>query len=559
MEDTAKYLIHVTIAADGVVERSDVVGAVFGQTEGLLGDELDLRDLQESSKVGRIDVAIESENGQSFGEITVASSLDKVETAILAAALETISRVGPCRASVEVTSIEDVRAAKRRRVVDRAKELLADGFKETALSSDEVLEEVRDSARVEGITDYKGLPAGPRVGDSDAVIVVEGRADVLNLLDAGIKNAIAVEGTDVPDAVADVTEDRTVTAFLDGDRGGELILRELGQVGDVDYVAFAQAGKSVEELDRGSVLEGLRGKVPYETLADEPNLREAAGDPPTGSPTTESSTPAEDSEGLEGADTADAVDTSDTADAVDGADTADADADEADAEVMNDLVEEVAKSAGSNEMGATADSTADTTGSGASADVGPIDATAEADATDPGAEVSSDADVESAQGAEADAKYDLSAGSSTDSESTTESGAAVDSGAAVESESVAESVSLAESESVAESESESEAEAESNNLRDHVRAVVGGSGHARLLDRDGVVLDEVDADDAFDAVESADPVPHAVVVDGEIDQRLLDVAAQRGVPELFGTGNGEFVKQPIGTRVRSAADLGIEA
>ena len=276
MKDTEKYLIHATIAADGVVERSDVVGAVFGQTEGLLGEELDLRDLQESSRVGRIDVAVESENGQSFGEVTVASSLDKVETAILAAALETIDRIGPCHASVEVTSIEDVRAAKRREVVERAKELIAGGFDETSLASDDILEEVREAARVEGIVDYRGLPAGPRVGDSDAVIVVEGRADVLTLLDCGIKNAVGVEGTNVPDAVADLTADRTVTAFLDGDRGGELILRELAQVGDVDYVAFAPPGESVEDLDRSTVFDALRGKVPYSSLADEPNLREAA-------------------------------------------------------------------------------------------------------------------------------------------------------------------------------------------------------------------------------------------------------------------------------------------
>ncbi|WP_143420890.1 DNA primase DnaG, partial [Halorubrum halodurans] len=280
MNDTAKYLIRATIAADGVVERSDVVGAVFGQTEGLLGDELDLRDLQESSKVGRIDVEIRSENGQSFGEVTVASSLDKVETAILAASLETIDRIGPCGAAVEVTSIEDVRAAKRREVVERAKELVASGFEETSLASDDVLEEVRDAARVEGIVDYEGLPAGPRVGDSDAVIVVEGRADVSTLLECGIKNAVAVEGTNVPDAVAELTRSRTVTAFLDGDRGGELILRELAQVGEVDYVAFAPPGESVEDLDRGAIFEALRGKVPYETLADAPNLREAAGSVP---------------------------------------------------------------------------------------------------------------------------------------------------------------------------------------------------------------------------------------------------------------------------------------
>ena len=178
MDDTAKYLIHARIAADGVVERSDVVGAVFGQTEGLLGEELDLRDLQQSSKVGRIDVEISSENGQSFGELTIATSLDKAETAVLGASLETIERVGPCRASIEVTSIEDVRAAKRRAVVDRAKELLATAFEETAVDSEDILADVRQSVEVADIQEYAGLPAGPSAESSDAIIVVEGRADV---------------------------------------------------------------------------------------------------------------------------------------------------------------------------------------------------------------------------------------------------------------------------------------------------------------------------------------------------------------------------------------------
>ena len=268
MQDTAKYLIHAKISADGVVERSDVVGAVFGQTEGLLGDELDLRELQDSSKVGRIDVSIESEGGQSFGDVTIASSLDKVETAILAASLETISRVGPCQARIEVTNIEDVRAAKRRIVVQRAKELLADSFEETVLTSDELHEEVRESVRVGKMADYEGFPAGPNVAEGDAIVVVEGRADVARLLEFGVKNAVAVEGTNIPEAVAELTRERTTTAFLDGDRGGQLILRELAQVGHVDFVAFAPEGESVEDLPRGDLLAALREKTPYEVYAE---------------------------------------------------------------------------------------------------------------------------------------------------------------------------------------------------------------------------------------------------------------------------------------------------
>ena len=292
MQDTAKYLIHADITAEGVVERSDVVGAIFGQTEGLLGDDLDLRDLQDSSKVGRIDVSVDSQNGQSFGTVTIASGLDQVETAILAASLETIERVGPCRATISVDRIEDVRAAKRRAVVERAKELLGEAFDGSMLTSDELVEEVRRAIRIEDVTTYEGLPAGPRVHDSDAIIVVEGRADVLTLLRYGVKNAIAVEGTNVPDAVADLTHQRTVTTFLDGDRGGDLILKELAQVGEVDYVAVAPEGQSVEDLGRAEVMRALRKKVPYESIADADSAREAVeGDAGSADATPSGSSP----------------------------------------------------------------------------------------------------------------------------------------------------------------------------------------------------------------------------------------------------------------------------
>jgi DNA primase len=196
MQDSAKYLIHAAIRTDGVVERSDVVGAVYGQTEGLLGDELDLRTLQQASKVGRIDVDVRSSEGQSFGEIAIASGLDRVETAILGAALETIDQVGPCRATIEVTALEDVRAAKRRDVVDRAAELLST-FEGGPRERRDIVEEVRQKVRVDDITEFEGQPAGPRVADSDAVVVVEGRADVRQLLRFGVKNAVAVQHTGV--------------------------------------------------------------------------------------------------------------------------------------------------------------------------------------------------------------------------------------------------------------------------------------------------------------------------------------------------------------------------
>ncbi len=262
--NTTKYMVRARINADGIIEKPDVVGAIFGQTEGLLGDELDLRDLQKSGRIGRIEVEIVSKGGKSDGIIYMSSSLDQVETVILASALETVDRVGPCRASIHVLGIEDVRVTKREKVVERAKELLNDLIKQSKGSSYDLMDSVRQSVQVEEITTYgkDRCPAGPNVKDSEAIIIVEGRSDVLNLLKAGIKNAIAVEGTNVPKTIQDLSRERVATAFVDGDRGGELILRELFQVAEVDFVARAPRAHEVEELTAKQIVKCLRNKVP---------------------------------------------------------------------------------------------------------------------------------------------------------------------------------------------------------------------------------------------------------------------------------------------------------
>ncbi|MCX6696485.1 MAG: DNA primase DnaG [Methanoregula sp.] len=269
--DTTKYLVHISITAEGVVEKPDVVGAIFGQTEGLLGEDLDLRDLQRTGRVGRIDVQIESKKGETKGEILISTSLDRAETAILAASLETIDRVGPCVARVMVESIEDIRVSKRKKIVNRAKEILLERFEDGTINSDDLLEDVRQSIRIEkiGTVGEERVPSGPNVLDSDAIIIVEGRADVLNLLRYGIKNAVAVEGTNIPKTVIDMCEKKTTTAFFDGDRGGELILKELLQVADIDYVSFSPRGKSVEDMTKKEVIKTLRNKVPVEYVRDQ--------------------------------------------------------------------------------------------------------------------------------------------------------------------------------------------------------------------------------------------------------------------------------------------------
>jgi DNA primase len=267
---TTKYLVRIKITADGVIEKPDVVGAIFGQTEGLLGEELDLRDLQKSGRMGRIEVETTSNKGKTEGEILLPSSLDQVETAILASALETIDRVGPCKAKLEIVGIEDVREVKKQKIVERAKDLLNRLMEESKTAGIGLIDSVRQAVQVEEITTYgpDKCPAGPNIADSDAIIIVEGRSDVLNLLKYGIKNAIAVEGTNVPKTIQNLSREKTVTAFVDGDRGGELILKELLQVAEVDFITRAPRAKEVEELSQKQIMKCLKNKVPAEQFVE---------------------------------------------------------------------------------------------------------------------------------------------------------------------------------------------------------------------------------------------------------------------------------------------------
>jgi len=271
---TTKYLISAKLSTDGIVEKPDIVGAIFGQTEGLLGDELDLRDLQKSGRIGRIEVEVSSSKGKSEVTVYVPSSLDQVETAILASSLETIDRVGPCKARITIEKIEDVRVSKRNKIVERAKQLLTELLKASKVSGVDLADSVRQSVQIEEVVHYgkERLPAGPNIEDSDAIIVVEGRSDVLNLLKYGIKNIIAVEGTNVPQTIIDLAKEKVVTAFVDGDRGGELILRELLQVAEVDFVARAPAGQEVEELTQKQIVKCLRNKAPADQFAEMLNI-----------------------------------------------------------------------------------------------------------------------------------------------------------------------------------------------------------------------------------------------------------------------------------------------
>jgi DNA primase len=259
-----KYLVKLRFEVDGVVEKADMIGAIFGQTEGLFGPEMNLNELQKSWKVGRIEINLESKNDRTYGEILIPMSTDVSTAALIAAAVESVDKVGPCSARVELVTIEDVRASRRKQIVDRAKDIMKEWGSRTASEGENLLKDVQDSTKRARVVSYgvENLPAGPGVYTSDMVYVVEGRADVILFLRAGVENVVAVEGTSIPQSVIDLGRKKRLIAVLDGDRGGDLIEKELEQVAKVERVLRAPHGKEVEDLTPVEVLQLIRGDAP---------------------------------------------------------------------------------------------------------------------------------------------------------------------------------------------------------------------------------------------------------------------------------------------------------
>lgn len=260
---TVKYVIRAEFEIDGVVEKPDVIGAVFGQTEGLFGPELDLRELQKSGRVGRIEIELKSEKDKTTGRILIPTSLDRVSTAILAASLESIDRVGPCASKIVLKNVQDIRDARRKNIIERAKEILHDWTVETLPTTDEVFKEVAKTLELAKTTKYgpEELTAGPGIQSAKEVTIVEGRADVINLLKCGVSNVIALEGAKIPKSIIELCRGKKATALLDGDRGGDLILKELLQVTNVKYIARAPQGMEVEDLNCIEIFKALKEKV----------------------------------------------------------------------------------------------------------------------------------------------------------------------------------------------------------------------------------------------------------------------------------------------------------
>lgn len=266
-----KYAIRAKVEVDGIVEKPDIIGAIFGQTEGLFGPEYDLRELQDKGRIGRILVEVKQGGNKTVGEILIPSNLDRVETALIAAMIENVDRVGPYQTRIRVVEIVDLRQEKIKKIAERAKEILEKWLREKPVDVKEILAEIESSVKVAEVIEYgpEKLPAGPEVESSDTLIIVEGRADVLNLLKYGYKNAIAIEGAkgEVPQTVIELSKKKKkVIAFVDGDRMGLMILKNLAKAAKVDYVARAPPGREVEELTGKEIAKALKNAVPLQTF-----------------------------------------------------------------------------------------------------------------------------------------------------------------------------------------------------------------------------------------------------------------------------------------------------
>jgi len=260
-----KYHVKLKFEVDGLVEKADIIGAIFGQTEGLLGPEMNLNELQKVSKVGRIEVNVDSKSNSARGDALIPMSTDISTAALIAAAIESIDKVGPFQAKFSLIGIDDIRAIKKKIIVDRAKKIVQEWATKTISEGEEMLKDVYDASKPGRLTTFgkAQLACGVGVYDSEWIILVEGRADVINLLRAGYDNAIAIEGAKIDETILKLTQGKKIIAFIDGDRAGDLILKELQGLVKIDKVYRAPTGREVEECTPLEISEILKDVQEY--------------------------------------------------------------------------------------------------------------------------------------------------------------------------------------------------------------------------------------------------------------------------------------------------------
>jgi DNA primase len=260
--DNPKYVIVVRFTVDGKISVTDIIGTIFTMMEGYFKD-LNLKELQQKGKVGRIEVDLESSKEISQGYLYIPTLLDLLETCILAASIETINKVGAFNAKFEVVNIEDKRRFNKEYIYKRAKEI-AQKVIEESLNAEEIIKNLKKEL-LKSMIKYYGvekLPGGPNLESKEELILVEGKADVNNLLEKGYTNVLGIEGKYDATYLRKLIPEKEAILFVDSDKGGEFIIREMLSRYPIDYVALSLPGKEVEELSKKEIEICLRNKIP---------------------------------------------------------------------------------------------------------------------------------------------------------------------------------------------------------------------------------------------------------------------------------------------------------
>ncbi len=258
-------IIHISIEIAGRVTQSDIIGAVFGQTEQVLVEDLDLRKLQKEGKLGRIEVETQYNDEGSIGTITIPSHMDNTNTVIIAAALETIEKIGPCKATAKVRDIENINGLKVREIVAHAKQVLQK-FMEVSIDSQELIDKVNDEMRMEQAEKYgeEGVLCGPKIENYEELIFVEGGEELRNMLKNGIKNVVAFEDLSKRKTLTELGEKKEIIVFVD--KGREYLVKRLMEFADIDNFSTPEDYKKIKEMGSKELHKALRGYVSAEQI-----------------------------------------------------------------------------------------------------------------------------------------------------------------------------------------------------------------------------------------------------------------------------------------------------
>ena len=271
----------------GRAEKHDVLGALYGYTKEISNDNpdmpVDLSLLQNEEKIDRIAVNLNKEEGDEHLkgsiQIPIHSNMDEENLSYLAAALELLDQVGPTKAEINISSIDDVREERKSNIEARAasiKKRFNMGAKrssnETMTTEEEKNKNSKSGRKERGRkqpmkaviklspdSSKESIFGGNRFKASSEVYIVEGRADIRNLSKFNLSNTIAVNGTNVSSILKYLERKDRLIIFLDGDRGGDLLCLELiERVGHkIVGVIRAPERKEVENLSEDEVKQCL--------------------------------------------------------------------------------------------------------------------------------------------------------------------------------------------------------------------------------------------------------------------------------------------------------------